>query len=401
VILGSAKGIYSGGFLLQADGSLRRLEEGKTGSLFDIADRFSLNGEVVKVTTHKVGHINDTYIVETKPVPTGGGRLRYVLQRVNSRVFPEPKPLIDNIKSVTERIRERVEERGGDSRREVLTLVDTKEGRHFHIDGQGEFWRCYLYIDGLTVDFVKSDEGGMEIAYEASAAFGRFQEDLRDIDISKINVTIDDFHNTSVRFDDFLKTVKDDTHGRYKGAREEIEFCLAREGLKGAITDRIDSGEIPIRVTHNDTKINNVIFEGGRKSPPRALCVIDLDTVMPGSLLYDFGDQVRTTTSSTAEDERDLDKVAFDLGLFEALVRGYIEACSGFITDEERRLLPICGRVITFETGLRFLTDHLRGDKYFKIEREGQNLDRARTQFKLVSSMEELEREMESIVKRY
>ncbi|MBN1571903.1 MAG: phosphotransferase [Deltaproteobacteria bacterium] len=373
----------------------------KTDSLFDTADRFSLDGEIVNVVPHKVGHINDTYIVETKPASAGSGFIKYVLQRVNRRVFPEPKPLIDNIKRVTERIRERVKDRGGDPTREVLTLTDTKNGNHFHVDDLGEFWRCYLHIDGLTVDFVKSDESGIGMAYEASSAFGRFQEDLKDIDISKINVTIKDFHNTPLRFDSFLKSVKDDPHGRCEGVKDEIEFCLEREGLKGAITDILDSGDIPIRVTHNDTKINNVIFEGGMGSLPRALCVIDLDTVMPGSLLYDFGDQVRTTTSSSAEDEPDLEKIAFDLGLFEALVRGYLEACSGFITGEERRLLPVCGRVITFETGLRFLTDYLMGDKYFKIERAGQNLDRARTQFRLVSLMEELEREMEAVVRRY
>lgn len=373
--------------------------------LIETAGCFSLGGEVVKVIPHRVGHINDTFIVETASASSkSGGRRpveRYILQRVNRRVFPEPERLMNNIKRVTEVIREKVERRGGDPSREVLSLVPSVEGGHFHLDDDGEYWRCYLYVDGLTVDFVKNDGRGIEMAREASGAFGRFQDDLKDIDLSQIGVTIEDFHNTPVRFENFLKAVERDPQKRRGKVEGEIEFCLSREGLKRAITDGIDSGNIPLRVTHNDTKINNVIFDGREESVPRALCVIDLDTVMPGSILYDFGDLVRTTTATASEDERDLEKVDFNLPLFDALVSGYLKSGGDLITDEERSLLPICGSVITFETGLRFLTDYIEGDVYFKVKREDHNLDRARTQFKLVQCMEDAMGEMERIVSNY
>jgi thiamine kinase-like enzyme len=374
------------------------MEKIDSGKLFKIAERFSIDGRVKNVVCHKVGHINDTYIVKAT---SGISQHKYIFQKINKKVFPKPVALMDNIRMVTGKIRERVVERGGDSSREVLNLVNCKDGNHFHLDDGGEFWRCYLFIEGITIDFVEANKRGIEVAHGASIAFGRFQEDLKDVNVSEIHATIDDFHNTPVRFEKFLNAVEEDSCKRCESVRGEIDACLKTKGLKSVITDKIDSGEIPIRVTHNDTKINNIIFEEINGASPSALCVIDLDTVMPGSILYDFGDLVRTTTASSPEDERDLSKVSFDLGLFEALVRGYLKNGRELISNEEMQLLSICGRVITFETGLRFLTDYLEGDKYFQIEREDHNLDRARTQFKLVQCMEDLEGEMASIVKKY
>jgi hypothetical protein len=381
----------------------------KRSHLIDTAGRFSLGGKVTSVIPHKVGHINDTFIVETASAGSKRGSRssaeRYILQRVNRRVFTEPERLMNNIKRVTEVIRERVEERGGNPLREVLSLVPSVDGGHFNLDDDGEYWRCYLYVDGLTVDFVENDSRGIEMAREASGAFGRFQDDLKDINASQIEVTIEDFHNTPVRFDNFLEAVKRDPQKRREKVEREIDFCLKRESLKSAIADGIESGEIPLRVTHNDTKINNIIFDGkerpASREAPRALCVIDLDTVMPGSILYDFGDLVRTTTATAAEDERDLDRVSFNIPLFEALISGYLKSGRDLITESERSLLSTCGSVITFETGLRFLTDYLEGDVYFKVAREHHNLERARTQFKLVQCMENAMGEMERIVAKY
>ncbi len=374
------------------------MEKIDSGKLFKIAEKFSINGRVENAVRHKVGHINDTYIVKTT---SGILQHKYIFQKINKKVFPNPVALMDNIRMVTGKIRERVVERGGDPSSEVLNLVNCKDGNHFHMDDSGECWRCYQFIEGITINFVQANKRGIEIAHGAAIAFGRFQDDLKEIDISGIHVTIDDFHNTPVRFERFLIAVERDSHKRSERVKDEIETCLKTKGLKGVITEKIDSGEIPIRVTHNDTKINNIIFEEINGASPSALCVIDLDTVMPGAILYDFGDLVRTTTATSAEDERDLSKVSFDLGLFEALVRGYIKNGRELITVDEMQLLSISGRVITFETGLRFLTDYLEGDRYFQTEREDHNLDRARTQFKLVQCMEDLEDEMMSIVKKH
>lgn len=365
---------------------------------YEVAYEFQLPGEVKDVIRHRVGHINDTFIVSTI---CGIKRKKYVLQRINTNVFPDPRGLMENINIVTETIREKVTQRGGEPDRESLTLVDTRGGSRFYETDEGDYWRCYLYVDGETYDNPDRTGFGRDMAREAARAFANFQKDLMEIDISSLNTTIKDFHNTPIRFENLLRAIDEDPLKRSSQVRNEIEFCLKREGLTRSLIGPIDSGNIPIRATHNDTKINNVIFERNDGGKLKALCVIDLDTVMPGGVLFDFGDQVRTTVSPSKEDERNISKIDIDLGLFDSLIDGYINGASSFLTEEEIRLLALSGRVITFETALRFLTDYIKGDVYFKINRPEHNLDRARTQLKLVECMEKNVSEMERIVLKY
>jgi Ser/Thr protein kinase RdoA (MazF antagonist) len=366
--------------------------------LTEIASQFEIDEAVESIVLHKVGHINDTFVIITGGVQ----KPSYVLQRINTEVFENPVLLMENIRLVTEALNRRIAENGGDPEKEALNLVPARTGGCFLRTGDDEFYRCYRYVDGITYDFVKGDEAGVKIAREAARAFARFQKSLMDEDTSLFHVTIEDFHNTPVRYQKFLDAVKDDPLGRSEEVEKEIAFCLEREHITTIITEHIESGEIPQRITHNDTKINNIIFERDEGTPhaPRPLCVIDLDTVMPGSALFDFGDQVRTTTCPAAEDERDLEKITMDMGLYSALVEGYLEEAHYFLTERELSLLPLSGKVITLETGLRFLTDYLLGDEYFAVQRPSHNLDRARTQFELVRCMENRAGEMEGICAR-
>jgi len=366
--------------------------------LIEVAEKFDLSGSVTDVIRHKVGHINETYIVFTE---NKRGTERYILQKINDRVFCAPKLLMKNIKTVTEQVKRRVDERGGNPKREALNLVNTKSDEHFHLTDEGEYFRCYLYVDGMTYDYVDADMRGRALAMEAARAFADFQENLRETDVNSIHVTIEDFHDTPKRFSDLIDAASGDSIGRRKNAIREIDFCMSREPLANVISDAIASGEIPVRVTHNDTKINNVIFDGGIRKQPSALCVIDLDTVMPGSILFDFGDMVRATTCPASEDERNLDKISVDMGLFEVLICGYLKGAKDFINEREIGLMAASGRVLTFETGIRFLTDYLLGDRYFRTDRPDHNLDRARTQFRMVECMENMAGEMEEIVGRY
>ncbi len=370
----------------------------RPNSLIEVAEKFDLGGSVTDVIRHKVGHINETYIVFTE---NRSGNERHILQKINDRVFCTPDLLMNNIKTVTEAVKRRVDERGGDPKREALSLVSTKSDEHFHVTDEGEYFRCYLYVDGMTYDYVNADNIGRALAEEAARAFSDFQGHLKDTDVGSIHVTIEDFHNTPKRFSDLIGAASGDPMGRREKAMREIDFCLSREPLANVISDAIKNGEIPIRVTHNDTKINNVIFDGEIKKRPSALCVIDLDTVMPGSILFDFGDMVRSTTCPASEDERDLNKISVDTGLFEAIVCGYLKGAEGFINNREVGLMAVSGSVLTFETGIRFLTDYLLGDRYFRTDRPDHNLDRARTQFRMVECMENMADEMEGIVGRY
>jgi len=353
---------------------------------------FAIEGRPVEVVPWGTGHINDTY---RSTFDTPRGPVYYVHQRINRKVFTRPKEVMDNILRVTAHLREKVAAEGGDPARETLNLVLARDGRCYCRDDDGEYWRTYLFIEGArTYDVVEDPEH----VYAASKAFGQFQTRLADLPGERLHETIPRFHDTVRRFSDFAKALERDDANRAADVTEEIQFVLDREDDSRRIVDLLASGDLPERTTHNDTKLNNVMIDD---TTGRAICVIDLDTVMPGATGYDFGDSIRVGASTGAEDERDLSKVELDLGLFEQLARGYLEATRTTLTPLEVSLLPFSAKLMTFECGMRFLTDHLDGDVYFKIHRSGHNLDRARTQFKMVRDMEEKMDQMAAIVSRW
>ncbi len=361
-----------------------------TADISVIAAAFDLPGTFVSAEPYGSGHINDTYaIVQRCPE----GRRRFLLQRINERVFKDPPALMENVARVCAHAQERLRRDGvADAHRRSLTLVPARTGRRWHLDAQGGHWRCYVFIEGATGhDVIRTAAQ----AREAAKAFGAFQALLADLPGGRLNETIPAFHHTPSRFAAFRRALQADLAGRAAGASEEVAFALGHADEVGVIVDAMASGDIPERVTHNDTKLNNVLIDD---VTGEGICVIDLDTVMPGSALYDFGDLVRTSTSPAAEDEKDLSKVEMRMPMFEALVEGYLSSAAGFLTDEERRLLAFSGKLITLEIGLRFLTDWLEGDVYFKVRRPGHNLDRCRTQFALVRSIESQLPAMEAFV---
>jgi hypothetical protein len=338
------------------------------------------------------GHINDTYCSE---FDDGGRRVKYVNQRINHLVFREPERLMENIERVTRYARERIVAGGGDPERGTLTIVPARDGKTFHLTPDGNYWRMFRYIGGArTYDRVED----VRHVYAASKAFGDFQKMVATLPGGRLHETIPDFHHTRKRFAAFREALERDASGRAAGVGPEIAFVLEREKDTGVVVDGLAAGLIPERVTHNDTKLNNVMIDD---RTGEGVCVIDLDTVMPGSVLYDFGDSVRLGAATAAEDERDLALVGFDPGLFERLAAGYLDAARDFLVPAETGLLAFSAKLLTLECGIRFLTDHLKGDVYFKIRREGHNLDRARTQFKMVAEMERRMPEMEAVVRKY
>jgi Ser/Thr protein kinase RdoA (MazF antagonist) len=357
-----------------------------------VAREFSLDGEIVAATPYGSGHINDTYNVDMRP---GAAPARFILQRINHNVFRRPDELMANVERVCVHAHAKLTRAGvADADRRTLRLIPTKSGRAWHIDTAGNRWRCYHFIEGATGhDVVRSPAQ----AYAAAKAFGAFQALLADLPGARLHETIPDFHHTPARFARFQQALAQDAHGRAALAVPEIAFALARAQEVSVVVDALRDGSLPERVTHNDTKLNNVLLDDVTQE---GVCVIDLDTVMPGSVLYDFGDLVRTSTSPAAEDETDLSKVRMQLPMFAALVKGYLESAQGFLAPKEKELLPFAGKLITLEIGLRFLTDWLEGDTYFKIKRPTHNLDRARTQFKLVESIEAQLPAMQELVAR-
>ena len=356
----------------------------KADSVRAAARQFQIDGEFVEAQPWGSGHINDTYRVVLR---NGSEPSFFILQRINRNIFKNPDALMQNLQRVSAHLYAQIADEP-DRERRVLRLIPTRASRAWHVDEEGEYWRAYFYIGGArTYDAVEN----VEQAHQAARAFGRFQDLLAGLPAPRLHDTIPDFHHTPKRFEALLAVISADVAGRALLAQPEIEFALAHE----PIVDVLLKAGLSERVTHNDTKFNNVMLDD---VTGEGICVIDLDTVMPGLALYDFGDMVRTTTSPTAEDERDLSKVAMQFPMFEALARGYLSSAGGFLTKDERRLLAFSGKLITFEIGVRFLTDHLAGDTYFKVHREGQNLDRCRTQFKLVESIEEQEDAMHRLV---
>ncbi len=314
---------------------------------------------------------------------------------MNKSIFTEPVALMENVMNVTSYLRERIIENGGDPERETLNVIPTVDGKPYFVDSEGEYWRSYKFITGATsYDQVEKPDD----FYQSAVSFGNFQRLLADYPADTLHETIKGFHDTKARFEVFKKAVEADVCGRAAFVKDEIAFVLAHEDVANILGDMQAKGELPLRVTHNDTKLNNIMIDD---KTGKGICVIDLDTVMPGLAVNDFGDSIRFGASTAAEDEQDLSKVSCDMDLFDIYTKGFVEGCDGKLTAKEIEMLPVGAKVMTFECGMRFLTDYLEGDHYFKIHREGHNLDRCRTQFKLVKDMEEKWDTMNAIVAKY
>lgn len=350
--------------------------------------QFCPQGEVLEISPYGSGHINDTYLVTVRK---GGLCERYVLQRINRAVFKDPEGLMENVIGITAFLRRRIALNGGDPARETLTFLPAADGRYFYADGAGEYWRCSLFIEG-TMSLDRAESPG--IFRESGAAFGRFQRLLSDYPVESLHETIAGFHDTGKRLEAFKRALEEDVSGRASSVLRETEFFLSRAHLAGAFAG-LPSGDVMLRVTHNDAKLNNVLID---KASGRGLCVIDLDTVMPGLAVNDFGDAVRFGACTAAEDETELSKVSLDLELFRAFAEGFAQGCGGSLSEEELRLLPMGAMVMTYENGIRFLADHLQGDVYFKVHRPGHNLDRARCQMALLKDMEKKRSEMDAAI---
>lgn len=323
------------------------------------------------------------------------GTMSAILQRMNREIFTKPVELMENVVGVTSYLREKIIERGGDPERETLNIIPAKDGKAYFVDSKGEYWRSYKFItDATCYDRVEKPED----FYESAVAFGNFQRLLADYPAATLHETIKGFHDTRARFQVFKNAVEQDVCGRADSVRKEIEFVLAHEETANVFGELQDKGQLPLRVTHNDTKLNNIMIDNVTR---KGICVIDLDTVMPGLAMNDFGDSIRFGASTAAEDEKDLSKVSCSMELFEIYAKGFLQGCAGSLTAKEVELLPMGAKVMTYECGMRFLTDYLQGDHYFKIHREGHNLDRSRTQFKLVEDMEAKWDTMARIVRKY
>ena len=339
------------------------------------------------------GHINDTFKLT---FDLGDGTTKpYILQRVNDDIFENLTHLMENIHGVTSHLRKKIIANGGDPERETLNVVPTIDGALLYTDSNGVSWRAYTFIEGATCYDTVEDP---EHFYQSAIAFGTFQKNLADYPADTLHETIVDFHHTPKRFEAFVKAVEEDVMGRVKDVKEEIDFILDRKDETSILLDMLEKGELPLRVTHNDTKLNNVMIDD---ETGKGLCVIDLDTVMPGLSAHDFGDSIRFGASTALEDEPDLSKVSMSLELFDIYTKGFIEAADGKLTDNEIDMLPFGAKIITLEQAMRFLMDHIQGDTYFKIHRENHNLDRARTQIKLVADMEAKWDQMKDIVNKY
>lgn len=357
-----------------------------------IGDQFAIEGSCVEGHEIESGHINTTYLA-TYERPNGG-RKRFILQRVNEHVFKDPEAVMRNVQTVTRHINEKVLREKKDAGGQTLSLFPARTGAAWVKGEGGALWRCYNFIEGChTYDVVENTRQ----AYQAAKAFGAFQDLVRDLPADQVEETIPGFHDTRARYHRLMEVVAADPQDRAAKVQEEIATIQSCETWLGRLLDLRDAGEILERITHNDTKVNNVMIDA---KTDEAVCVIDLDTVMPGLSLYDFGDLVRSATSPVDEDEPNTALVEMRMPIFEALVEGYLETARNFLTPLEIELLPFSGKVISLETGIRFLTDYLEGDLYFRTSRQDQNLDRCRTQLQLVKAIEEQEEQMLAFVKK-
>ena len=344
-----------------------------------VIGHFQTDGACISCKEFGSGHINSTYQVKTDHGKT------YILQRINKYVFNDPKAVMENVGAVTKYLSERVTDPT-----EILNFVTADTGDYSYIDEADEYWRCYEFADGLCLEAPETDRD----FYESAIAFGRFQELLRDFPAETLHETIPLFHNTINLYRMFKEALKQNAAGRAEGVQAEINFIMAREEEAGPICRLLETNELPLRVTHNDTKLNNVLLD---RQTRKAMCVLDLDTVMPGSSLYDFGDSIRFGAATAPEDEPDLSKMGINLELFRVYTAGYLTACRS-LTEKETELLPLGAKIITLELAVRFLTDYLDGDRYFKTAYPEHNLVRARAQLKLVADMEAKWDEMQKIV---
>lgn len=353
------------------------------GNAINLNDIMRQFGVEATLTAYGNGHINDTYCDKKAGV---------ILQRINTSVFTRPTELMENMEGVTNFLREKITAAGGDPERETLTIMKTLDGKNYVQYDEANAFRMLRYIDNT----MSIDEGASyEYLYKAGKGFGHFQKMLSDFPVEKLHETIPNFHHTPKRVEALKTAIRENLAGRAASVEAEIDFALEQSVFANVVVEGMKNGEIPLRVTHNDTKINNILFD---QESGEAVCVVDLDTVMPGSMLYDFGDALRIGGSTAAEDEVDLSKVHFDVEAFRSFAKGYLEETKDDLTPAELALLPFSVKLLTYECGIRFLTDYLNGDTYFKIHREHHNLERARNQFKLVADIAEKEAELRLIV---
>ncbi|MFR8032449.1 MAG: phosphotransferase [Lachnospiraceae bacterium] len=370
----------------------RKIEGVDSRALEDALYAFGFGPQCSYVKPFGEGHINETYAVYMS-VEGGKDEPFYILQRINANVFKNPGEVMENIFGVTEFLRDVIRREGGDPDRETLSFIKTKSGENYFEDDEGQPWRCSNFIsNSVCYQMVERPEQ----FYQSACSFGHFLKQLGEYPAEKLHETIPDFHNTVKRFEAFSTALQRDVKNRARTCRPEISFVLDREKDCAVLTTKMENGELPLRVTHNDTKLNNILFDS---ESGNGLCIIDLDTIMPGIAANDFGDSIRFGASTGEEDERDLDKVHFDIYLYQLYVKGYLETAGDVLTPEELESLPWGARIITLECGIRFLTDYLQGDVYFKTAYPDHNLVRARTQFRLVKEMEEQFDEMCRIVR--
>ena len=361
--------------------------------LQEVLEAFDFGGPVLTTQRYGGGHVNDTFLIHTSaPADTQG---HYILQRLSPVAFKHPDEVMANVMGVSEYLGNQIQQQGGDRSRESMAFMRPRCGQPYYTDSEGGAWRAYPFIDDIDC----FDTAETPAVFAASGrAFGRFQRMLSDYPAETLYETIPNFHNTEDRLAKLKAAIAADPLGRVKNCQSEIDFVLRREADCSVVVNAQRSGILPLRVTHNDTKLNNVLMD---PITGEGLCIIDLDTVMPGLSVNDFGDSIRFGANHCAEDERDLSKMYLDLEMFAAYTEGFLEGAAGSLTDAEIEYMPWGARIITLECGMRFLTDYLEGDTYFHTQREGQNLDRCRTQFKLVADMEAHWNEMNEIVNRY
>lgn len=347
--------------------------------LKNVVKQFFIHGEITKIEQINKGYINSTYRVET--FSQNKHVHQYLLQRINTKVFPDVEALISNFQQTTEHLQNRLQLPGHHRCGTIQMLRSTRNGKFYHEDDTGA-WRLMTFFDNVySLDIPNTPQ----VFYYAGVSFGRFIKEMSSIDPTKIKEVIPNFHNTKSRYLDLEAAIARDPQQRVRDVSDEIAFIRAHTDLFGKIADALESGKIPTRICHNDCNLNNILFD---KETDLPIAIIDLDTVMPSSPLYDFGDSMRIGTNTAKDDEKDLSKVSCDLALYERYARGYLEACGDILTKEELELLPYASLIITSEDGIRFLMDHINGDTYYRISYPGQNLDRARTQLKLVEDME-------------
>ena len=353
---------------------------------------YVLPGTVADVARHGKGHINDTFCVVCKTLE--GGTARFILQRLSQAAFPHPEEVMENFVGITSYLRREILAEGGDPLRETLSLVKTGDGADFVTDAEGRAWRLMPFIENAEC----YQSATPELFAASGRAFGRFQYMLRDYPARTLHETIPHFHDTESRFEQFLAALEADKMNRAEGVSPEIQFILRRKADCGVALRALREGKLPLRVTHNDTKLNNILID---RDTHEGICIIDLDTTMPGLAINDFGDSIRFGANHCLEDEQDLTKVNFDISLYEVFTRGFLEGARGSLTSAELEYLPWGARLMTLECGIRFLTDYLDGDHYFHVSHPRQNLDRARTQLKLVKDMEEQFDAMGAVVAKY